>query len=85
MLNSERIVAFSHRMVPGEEEFPLEVETFNTDESILKACSVIFSFSYKIEKLIWMDNCYLGMSGGCITREVVIAEFDQDCILGLTL
>jgi len=28
----ERIVELSHRMVPGQEEFPLEIETFNTDE-----------------------------------------------------
>ena len=32
MLASGRIVELSHRLVPGQEEFPLEIETFNTDE-----------------------------------------------------
>ena len=32
MLKSERIVELSHRMIPGQEEFPLEIRTFNTDE-----------------------------------------------------
>ena len=32
MLKSGRIVELSHRLVPGQEEFPLEIETFNTDE-----------------------------------------------------
>lgn len=36
MLKSGRIVELSHRMVPGEEEFPLEIETFNTDEVMAK-------------------------------------------------
>ena len=27
-----QILELSHRLVPGEEEFPLEIETFNTDE-----------------------------------------------------
>ena len=31
-MKSGRIVELSHRLVPGEEEFPLEIETFNTDE-----------------------------------------------------
>ena len=36
MLKSGRIVELSHRMVPGEEEFPLEIETFNADEVMAK-------------------------------------------------
>jgi len=32
MLKSGRIVELSHRLVPGQEEFSLEIETFNTDE-----------------------------------------------------
>jgi arylformamidase len=32
ILKSGRIVELSHRMVPGMEEFPLEIETFNADE-----------------------------------------------------
>ena len=32
MLKFGRIVELSHRMVPGEEEFPLEIKTFNADE-----------------------------------------------------
>ena len=28
----ENMIELSHRLVPGEEEFPLEIETFNTDE-----------------------------------------------------
>ena len=32
LLKSRRIVELSHRMVPGGEEFPLELKTFNTDE-----------------------------------------------------
>jgi len=35
-LKSKRIVELSHRMVPGEEEFPLEIETFNADEVMAK-------------------------------------------------
>lgn len=31
-IKSGRLVELSHRLVPGEEEFPLEIETFNTDE-----------------------------------------------------
>jgi arylformamidase len=27
-----QVVELSHRLVPGQEEFPLEIETFNTDE-----------------------------------------------------
>ena len=30
----KNIIELSHRMVPGQEEFPLEVTTFNTDEAI---------------------------------------------------
>jgi arylformamidase len=36
ILKSGRIVELSHRMVPGEEEFPLEIETFNADEVMAK-------------------------------------------------
>lgn len=36
MLKSLRIVELSHRMVPGQEEFPLQIETFNTDEVMAK-------------------------------------------------
>ncbi|MBI23440.1 MAG: hypothetical protein CMN05_07585 [Roseibacillus sp.] len=36
ILKSKRIVELSHRMVPGEEEFPLEIETFNADEVMAK-------------------------------------------------
>ncbi|MDA0348634.1 MAG: cyclase family protein [Verrucomicrobia bacterium] len=36
MLKSKRLVELSHRMVPGEEEFPLEIETFNADEVMAK-------------------------------------------------
>ncbi|MCX6925153.1 MAG: cyclase family protein [Verrucomicrobia bacterium] len=32
VLKSRRIVELSHRMVPGQEEFPLQIKTFNTDE-----------------------------------------------------
>lgn len=28
----QNLIELSHRLVPGEEEFPLEIETFNTDE-----------------------------------------------------
>jgi len=28
----EQVLELSHRLVPGQEEFPLEIETFNTDE-----------------------------------------------------
>ncbi len=31
-MNLKNIVELSHRLVPGEEEFPLEIETVNTDE-----------------------------------------------------
>jgi len=31
-MNLKNMVELSHRLVPGEEEFPLEIETFNTDE-----------------------------------------------------
>ena len=27
-----QVLELSHRLVPGQEEFPLEIETFNTDE-----------------------------------------------------
>ena len=30
--NTGRIVELSHRLVPGKEEFPLEITTFNTDD-----------------------------------------------------
>jgi len=36
MLKSRRIVELSHRMIPGQEEFPLEIQTFNTDEIMAK-------------------------------------------------
>ena len=36
MLKSGRMVELSHRLVPGQEEFPLEIETFNTDEVMAK-------------------------------------------------
>ena len=36
ILKSRRIVELSHRMVPGQEEFPLEIQTFNTDEVMAK-------------------------------------------------
>ena len=36
MLKSLRIVELSHRMVPGQEEFPLQIKTFNTDEVMAK-------------------------------------------------
>lgn len=36
MLKSKRLVELSHRMVPGKEEFPLEIETFNADEVMAK-------------------------------------------------
>jgi len=36
MLKSGRIIELSHRMVPGKEEFPLEIETFNADEVMAK-------------------------------------------------
>jgi arylformamidase len=32
LLKSRRIVELSHRMIPGREEFPLELKTFNTDD-----------------------------------------------------
>ena len=32
--NTERIIELSHRLVPGKEEFPLEIKTFNTDEAM---------------------------------------------------
>ena len=32
MLKSRRIVELSHRMIPGQEEYPLEIKTFYTDE-----------------------------------------------------
>lgn len=28
----EQVLELSHRLIPGQEEFPLEIETFNTDE-----------------------------------------------------
>jgi arylformamidase len=34
MLKSGRIVELSHRMIPGKEEFRLEIETFNVEEVI---------------------------------------------------
>ncbi len=40
MLKSGRIVELSHRMVPGEEEFPLEIETINADEFMAKTARV---------------------------------------------
>ena len=40
MLKWGRIVELSHRMVPGEEEFPLEIETFNADEFMAKTARV---------------------------------------------
>jgi arylformamidase len=36
LLKSGRIVELSHRMVPGQEEFPLEIQTFNADEVMAK-------------------------------------------------
>ena len=36
ILKLRRIVELSHRMVPGQEEFPLEIQTFNTDEVMAK-------------------------------------------------
>lgn len=36
ILKSGRIVELSHRMIPGAEEFPLEIKTFNTDEVMAK-------------------------------------------------
>lgn len=36
MSASRRIVELSHRLVPGREEFPLEIRTFNTDEVMAK-------------------------------------------------
>lgn len=32
MLKSTKIIELSHRLIPGQEEFPLEIKTFNTDE-----------------------------------------------------
>jgi arylformamidase len=34
VLNFGKITELSHRLTPGKEEFPLEIETFNTDEAI---------------------------------------------------
>ena len=31
-----RMVELSHRLVPGREEFPLQIETFNTDEAMAR-------------------------------------------------
>ena len=36
VLKSLRIVELSHRMIPGQEEFPLQIKTFNTDEVMAK-------------------------------------------------
>ena len=36
MLKDKRIVELSHRMVPGKEEFPLEIETLFADEAMAK-------------------------------------------------
>ena len=36
ILKSGRIVELSHRMVPGMEEFPLEIATFHADEVMAK-------------------------------------------------
>lgn len=36
-LKSRRLVELSHRMVPGQEEFPLEIVTFNTDEVMARS------------------------------------------------
>lgn len=32
VFKSKRLIELSHRMVPGQEEFPLEIQTFNTDD-----------------------------------------------------
>ena len=40
LLKSRRVVELSHRMVPGQEEFPLEIQTFNTDEVMAKTSRV---------------------------------------------
>ena len=40
LLKSYRIVELSHRMVPGQEEFPLEIQTFNTEEVMAKTARV---------------------------------------------
>jgi len=37
MLNFGKITELSHRLVPGEEEFPLEIETLRTDEALAKS------------------------------------------------
>ena len=36
-LNFGRMIELSHRLTPGKEEFPLAIETFNTDEAISKS------------------------------------------------
>ena len=36
LLKSRRIVELSHRMLPGKEEFPLEIQTFNTEDVMAK-------------------------------------------------
>jgi arylformamidase len=36
LFKSGRVVELSHRMIPGKEEFPLEIETFNADEVMAK-------------------------------------------------
>lgn len=40
LLKSYRIVELSHRMVPGQEEFPLEIQTFNTEKVMAKTARV---------------------------------------------
>ena len=37
MLNFGKIIELSHRLTPGKEEFPLEIETSRTDEAIAKS------------------------------------------------
>lgn len=42
-----RIVELSHRLIPGQEEFPLEIATFNTDEVM---AGTVRSASQRIER-----------------------------------
>lgn len=61
----ERILELSHRLVPGKEEFPLKIETFNTDEVM---AGTVRSESHRIERRadIWyiLQEVHMGSHVG---------------------
>ena len=67
-MNLKNMIELSHRLVPGEEEFPLEIETFNTDE--------VMAEKYPRVKKLEGVHPFLMMFSNCRNVHDVITEIE---------